>query len=232
VAEKHGCSVVRETVRDVAYRAGTVDIATHQGATIHAGRVLVAAGAFTNLTPLLDRRLALTLKSETVILARVSGAEMERLRALPSLLYEVDTPELEGIYSTCPVEYPDGRCYLKMGCNLPDDIYFDDDLGAIQRWFRSGDSDAHIARMLGALRTIMPGLLVEECIARRCILTRTAGHGNPYVGQIGDRAYVAVGNGWSAMASDSIGRVACHLMLEGAVPEGYEAETLGPVAAD
>ena len=178
-------------------------------------------GAFTNFSPLLQNKLALTLKSETVILAEIHPYEAQRLRKLPSLLYEIDEPSLEGIYAIRPIEYSDGRFFLKMGCNLPDDITFTT-LEEIQTWFRSGNSDDHIYKMLAALMAIMPNLRVGDCVSKRCILTRTTSHGNPYIGQINDHLTVAIGNGYSAMCSDGIGHVAAHLMMNNLFPANYD----------
>jgi sarcosine oxidase len=86
--------------------------------------------------------------------------------------------------------------------------------------------------MRRALSTIMPRVRFDDCITKRCILTRTASHGNPYIGQIDDQLYVAIGNGWSAMCSDAIGRVAAHLMREGEFPEGCRSVDFEPVFAE
>ncbi len=75
----------------------------------------------------------------------------------------------------------------------------------------------------------MPGLAVEDCHSKRCILTRTHRHGNPYLGRVDERMTVAVGNGWSAMASDAMGRVATHLIRHGVLPDGYPPGAFEPV---
>jgi sarcosine oxidase len=172
--------IVRETVGEVAYGPGKVSIRTHDSNLFEAKKVLLASGAFTNVTNLSHRRPALILKSETIILARIGDSEAQRLKDMPSLLYEVNVPEMEGIYCIGPVRYPDGDDYIKMGCNLPQDIYFEN-LKDIQDWFRSGASDTHIPVMLAALKALMPSVTIEDCISKRCILTRTRKHGNPYV---------------------------------------------------
>ncbi len=136
VIERRGGIVIRDCVTELRDGPGAITIVTAGGTRLQARQVLVAAGAFTNLTRLVSRPPALILKSETVILARVSAAEAARLRALPSLLYEIDTPEVEGIYATPPLRYPDGRHYLKMGCNLPADLYF----GRIWKLYGSGSA--------------------------------------------------------------------------------------------
>ncbi|MEO6167340.1 MAG: FAD-binding oxidoreductase, partial [Chitinophagales bacterium] len=229
VFEKNGGDVFRDTVNGISLGNEVVEISTYEGNTYAGKKVVLAAGAFTNFSNLIDRRLDLVIKSEIVILAQVKKKEAERLSALPSLLYEIDTAEVEGIYSTQPIQYPDGNYYLKMGCNLPTDFFFDDDLEKIQQWFRNGDSDSQVEKMLDALLTIMPKLKVGNCISKRCLLPRTAKHKNPYIGKIHDRLFITAGNGWSAMCSDGVGNVAASLVINGKFPDGYAAEDFEPV---
>ena len=151
------------------------------------------------------------------------------MSSLPSLLYELDTPELEGIYSVQPVLYPDGNYYLKIGCNLPEDIYFENDLEEVQQWFRAGDSKSNEKKILGALQAIMPGLKIESYTSKRCILPRTKGRTNPYIGQIEDRFYVTAGNGYSAMCSDGVGYLMANLIRNGKLPEGFNPEDYEPI---
>ncbi len=222
VFEKNGGTVFRDTVSGVHYTSSGVEVTTYEGNTYYAKKVILAAGAFSNFSNLLEQRLDLLIKSEIVILAKVSASEAIRLSALPSLLYEIDTPEIEGIYSIQPIRYPDGNYYLKMGCNLPEDIYFEGDLQEVQRWFRTGDSDAHVPKMGSALQAFMPNLKVERCLSKRCLLPRPQKHENPYIDKVHDRLFVAVGNGSSAMCSDGVGKLMASLVVDGKFPEGFD----------
>jgi glycine/D-amino acid oxidase-like deaminating enzyme len=229
VFKKNGGTIFNDTVNGVTVNNRRIEITTYQGNIFQAKKVVIAAGAFSNFSNLLPRKLDLVLKSETVLLARLSKGEAERLSTLPSLLYEIDTDDVEGIYLTQPIRYPDGHNYLKMGCNLPDDIFFGDDLTTIQKWFRSGDSAAQIKNMREALQLIMPGMKVDDCITKRCILPRTQKHKNPYIGQIDEQLFVTAGNGWSAMCSDGVGMVMTSLVVHGKFPDGFEAAEYEPV---
>ncbi len=79
----------------------------------------------TNSLNLLEKKLFLRLKSENTIWAKVSKEEAMRLQALPSLLYEIETQEIQNIYLIQPIQYPDGEYYCKIGANMPGDIYFE-----------------------------------------------------------------------------------------------------------
>jgi glycine/D-amino acid oxidase-like deaminating enzyme len=228
VLEKNGGSVVREVVRSLEDGKGSLIVATDER-QFEAQKVLLATGAFTNLSNLVPRPLTLTIKSEIVVLARLTRREAERLQGLPSLLYEIDVAELEGVYSTRPLPYPDGQFYLKIGCNLPEDIFFENNLAAVQAWFRTGNSEAPAGKLRDILRQLMPHLQVEDYHTRRCILTRTTQHNNPYIGRLSDRLFTAIGQGWGASTSNSIGRAASHFMLTGRFPTDYSAEWFHPV---
>ncbi len=219
-----GGTVLRETVVDVARADGMFRVSTREGNFHAAPRVLVAAGSFANLCGLAPKPLALQSKSEVVLLARVSAAQAAALAGLPSLLYEVDDGETEGIYLIQPVQYPDGAWYLKMGCNLPEDIVFER-LEDVQAWFRSGDSDRFIPRLAQTLRALLPDLEVEAYLTKRCIISR-ATHGRPYIGETSQSGLFVAGgcNGYSAMCSDAIGGVAAQLMTQGGLPPGYASD--------
>lgn len=50
--------------------------------------------------------------------------------------------------------------------------------------------------------------------------------------QVDDQLCVAIGNRWSAMCSDAVGRAAAYLMREGECPEGCRADDFEPVFAE
>jgi glycine/D-amino acid oxidase-like deaminating enzyme len=229
VFEKNDGTVFRDTVTALEFTKGIAEVTTRKGDRYQARKIILATGAFSNFSGVLEKRLDLTTKSEVVILASVSKEEAFRLSTLPSLLYEIDIPEYEGIYSTQPIQYPDGNFYLKMGCNLPGDMYFGSDLREVQHWFRKGDSNRHLTKMKEALMTFMPNLKIEGCLSKRCILPRTKKHENPYIGQVHEGLYITTGNGWSAMCSDGAGQLMASLVINGKIPEGFNSGDFEPI---
>lgn len=229
VFEGKGGKVYRDTVIRVNKTGGRYALGTATGLEFSTDKVLVAAGAFSNFNNLLPRPLDLELKSETVLLAQVDEEETQRLSRLPSLLYELDTGEVEGIYLVRPVQYPDGKYYLKMGCNLSTDITFAS-LGQVQEWFRHGDTGANEKTLLKTLLQILPGLKAIGHKAKRCIISRTR-HRLCYIGHGGmENIFVAAGgNGYSAMCAESLGEVAAHFVRHGQVPPEYPANSFEPV---
>lgn len=227
--EENNGTVIRDTVVNIAHIGTEYLVETSEGSSYFAHRILLAAGSFINYFNLLPKKLSLVIKSEVVLLARLNETDAENLSNIPSLLYEIDNGEVEGIYLVRPLKYPDGEWWLKMGCNLPEDILFDD-ITQVQHWFRQGDSDQYIPRMKDALMSIMPRIKPVDFQTKRCIINRSV-HGRPYIGESSEQGlFVASGcNGYSAMCSDAIGFVISYLMKEGIFPEGYRSADFEPV---
>lgn len=229
VCKKNGGTVISDTVVEVKPVHDIFQVTTAKKNIYNAKKVLLAPGAFANFLQLLQQKLWLQLKSETIVLAKVSAEEAERLSQLPSLLYEITTDELDEIYLIRPIQYPDGNYYLKMGCNLTADNYFGT-LEEVQQWFRNGDSEMNLPVLKKTLHEVMPHLQVQDYIAKRCIITYTK-HRKQYIGETNCKGlYIATGgNGYSAMCSDALGNIASHVVLENSFPAGYCADDFMPV---
>lgn len=228
---KSGGVINTNTVVNIVQTSSGVQIITNEGYSYNSKKVLIAAGAFSNFSGLMQRPVYLELESETVLLAEVEEAEAQRLSKLPALLYEIETELLNGIYLVRPTLYPNGKYYLKIGCNLAQDLNFNS-LDKIQNWFRNGDSDSNIPVMKKVLHSIMPNLKVISYSTKRCIVTRTK-HRHYYIGNT-DRpnVYIATGgNGFSAMCSDELGRVTSHFAQHELMPEGYSKKSFIPIYA-
>jgi glycine/D-amino acid oxidase-like deaminating enzyme len=221
-AERQGTTILRETVIGLEERKGLFTAVTREGNRYSASQVLVATGSFANHLDILPRKLHLKSKGETVLLVRTDGSTTNALAGLPSLLYEMNEPGMEGIYLLPPVAYPDGNSYLKIGCNFPEDPVFEH-LEQIRDWFIEGDSDRFAPRLIRALSTLMPGLPIGDYMTKRCIVSYTPDR-RPFIGEAGTKGLFVAGgcNGYSAMCSDAIGRVASDLMLNGSMPFGLE----------
>ncbi len=226
---KNNGTIINEIAQEIIHEKDCLKIVTGAGNILESKKVLIAAGAFTNSLNLLDRKLDFKLKSETTIWAKVSEEEAMRLNKLPSLLYEIDTPEIQNIYFIQPVKYPDGNYYCKMGANVPADIYFDN-LEDIQNWFRKADNNGNLKILEKSLLTLLPRIKVEEFTTKKCIITRTP-HGKPYVGRLNKNGlFVAAGgNGYGAMCSDALGKIASHLLIENTFPREYDEIDFLPV---
>ncbi|HEU4413065.1 MAG TPA: FAD-dependent oxidoreductase [Polyangiaceae bacterium] len=214
VAEAQGAAVLRETVSSVRDRGDRVAVRTREGNAYEARKVLLAMGAYTSAFDALPRKLAMRVKSETIILARLPAREVERLRGMPSMIYEVNAPPVDTLYMLPPILYPDGEYYLKMGCNTAFDRY-PSTADEMNRWVRSGDSDGAKEAMAAIMREVIPGLEATSFGTKRCLISYTADVW-PYVDRVAERIFVATGgNGMGAKSSDAIGKLAAELVFRG-----------------
>jgi sarcosine oxidase len=231
IGAQNGATIVREEVHSVFPQTNGVTVITQSGQQFRANRVLLTTGAFTNCYDLLERKLALRVKTETVLLAEVPESEVARLQDMPTLGYEIDSPALDGIYLTPPLCYPDGRFYIKLGCNTATDETLSD-LSAMQKWMGSGRPDGMPTEMLQALLTFMPGLDVRSWLGRPCLVSYTP-HFKPFVDQLSEQTFIATGgNGSSAQCSDMLGCLAANLVLDQLWPDPFARHDFRVIYAD
>ena len=196
-------------------------IKTHSGQSYFAKQVLVAAGAFTNYFNLIPRPLKFENKSEVVIMGRLSQDDYLQMRNMPSLLFEIDVQEFDGIYLTAPTVAPDGSYILKMGMNQKLDLNLDEQT-AMDEWFSGEKYQTFAPNLERELRKLFPTVSFLGTELKRCVISRTFTE-NPYIGEVDSGLYVAHGcNGYSAMSSDAQGRQAAALMSSGMFDEGYK----------
>jgi sarcosine oxidase len=222
IFEKQGGAIITDTVIHLSpTNDDTFMLKTASGQTYFTQKVVVATGSFMNHLDLLPQKLQLKTKSEVVLLVKIEEKMLDYYANMPSLLYEIDEDETEGIYMLPPVQYPDGHFYLKIGANSPDDLFFED-LEAIQNWFRVGNDAQYAPALIRAIQKILPNLNLENVLTKKCIISRTE-HGRPYIGETQQKGLFVAGgcNGYSAMCSDAMGKVAAHFVQNNVLPEGY-----------
>ena len=119
------------TVDALHQSAGYVEVRTDVGQTYQPDKVLLATGGFSSAKHLLPRPLKITVHARTIVLMEVNATEVARLHGMPSLIYK---PRMPHCYILPPIQYPNGKYYLKIGGGDPDDptLYS----LAEQGWFR------------------------------------------------------------------------------------------------
>ncbi len=184
------------------------------GTVLAAGKVLLATGAFTGTPGLLERRLALRIKTETVLFAELGGPEADRLAGIPPFHYSVVDGSVADVYVAPPTTYPDGSVLLKWGANTVADRWLGS-VAEVRSWYRGGDSDGAITMMRPSMEATFPGLRPMAWHSHRCAITYT-NHALPYIDAlVPGSTYLAVGgNGRSAKWAEPLGALAASLVAE------------------
>ena len=213
IARNGGAHVVRETAVSLKPQQTHFEIKTDKGSEIKAAKVLISAGGWTQF--LLGQDLGLIPKPRTILLARLSTEEAERLKGLPSMIFSGETvnPAIEGFYALPPILYPDGHVYLKIGTGLKDlDIpERSDDLNA---WFQGEGSKIEAEGLKDELFRAVKNLKAESLHVKPCVTTYTPSR-EPLLEEIESNLFVATGGcGAAAKSSNEIGRVAAEMVIE------------------
>lgn len=211
VARQQGAEVRDVAVDGVEHLpGGGWLVRTAAGEALEAEQVVIAAGPHADELagtpqPLID------VVAETVVLARVSAAEQERLAELPSII--VDGAD-DHLYIVPPTDYPDGHVYVKLGATRHDRWAL---LPEERREWMTGTAHLHDLDWLRSLLLgVLPGLQVEAWATKPCLIPDTPTK-LPYL-EITDQGLVMAvgGNGYAAKSADAIGALAAGLVMEGA----------------
>ena len=216
VGRRDGATIRRTSVEELERVGGIFRLRCADGSWVEADRVLLATGPYLN--DLVPRRLAARVVPEAVVLGRVAPREAARLADLPSMIFLPDQPEYEDVYVVPPTEYPDGHAYVKIGGSIVG-------VGSLETadekraWMAGSSANRELPRLRTMLETVLPRVAFEAFSAKPCLITDTA-HDLPYVDQVEDGLFVAVGgNGHAAKSSDAIGALASGLVATGEWPD-------------
>lgn len=212
VAEKHGASIIRDTVVAVKESKDGVEVRSVQGKTYQARTVLIATGAYTN--SLLERPLALIPIARTILLAEVPAREVDHFREMPTLIAWLpeDAP-IASIYLLPPLQYPDGRYYLKIGGGDSRQPLLT--VQSLTAWFHSEGSQMLGQTLKAVLLSLLPRLKPTCFQTKPCVTTHTSS-GYPFLDAVTARIFVAAGGcGYAAKSSNEIGRLAAQLVAQG-----------------
>lgn len=184
--------------------------------------MLLATGPYLN--HLAPDRLAARVMPEAVVVGRVSPEEAGRLSDLPSMIYLPADP-YKDVYVVPPTRYPDGNWYVKIGGSIPDAAALET-VEETREWMSGSDADDQLVWLQTMLESVLPGVPFASFAAKPCLITDTA-HGLPYVDEVEERLFVAVGgNGHAAKSADAIGGLAADLVMAGE----WQDDVLDPLA--
>ena len=210
-----GVTFLRDEVTGMRSGPQQIALDMRSGETLHANRVLVATGAYTNASNLLRHNLAISIRAAMTMVSEVAPG---RGISYPSTLYAKTDGETDfwGLLMP-PITYPDGRSYIK----TMDGYYGAMPLTGFEElgnWSRSDGHVDHHAVLKRALREVFPSLDVLSTRFQPCLITDTNSY-YPYIDMVDDRIGIVVGgNGKAAKSSDEIGRLAAEMMRTGDWP--------------
>jgi sarcosine oxidase len=211
VAAQQGTQVIPAIVHSVQQVDGHVAVRTEAGETYRAAHVLVATGGFSNTKQLLPRRLETAVYARTIVLFELDNAAVTRLRGMPSIIHKPQDVS-ERCYILPPIQYPDGKYYLKIGGDTDDPTL--QSLEALTAWFRSSGRAAAADALTHRLQSIVPDVRPLSIHTDTCVTTHTP-TGNLYIDKLpGGRVGILTGgNGSAAKSADEIGRIGALMML-------------------
>lgn len=212
-AEQLGAEIIEGYVARLETTADGVRVDMADGEEITAERVLIATGAYAAFDALSPVPLPLKTNKHTVVLIEVSQeAAGGELKNMPSVMSQPPGDRI-GTYTLPPLQYPDGKFYLKIGIEGPRPPV--DSMDALNAWFRTGDDADLNTQLIQELATIMPSLDTSNWAWLACITTDTPDR-RPVIGLIEDgKICLQVGgNGYAAKSGDALGELGASLLLE------------------
>jgi sarcosine oxidase len=188
---------------------------------IRARRVLATTGAFTNYNNILPSgcKLDISVFTEPNLMFEVSKEDIQRLHTMPAVVI-VDPNdagnENTSSYLVPPIEYPDGRTYIRIGSGMQPIVEQLFSLEDMRQWYIRQEINPPQYKFLYELLTaLLPYIQPVSIRQASCIIEKTPSH-YPYIGQVNDDSsyHVAVGgNGHGARGSDEIGKIAADMLL-------------------
>lgn len=211
LASNAGAQHITDTVVDVVQTATGFCVHTADELQITCARVLVAAGAFSNFNNLLPSPIDVTVKSEVIVLGKVTPTDAAQLGKYPTVKFMNDPGDLESIYMVPPVQYPDGCYYIKMGANTTHDVFFTR-LEDVQRWFETDPDQVFLSMFEAQLRALWPDVAFTAVHTAPCVITRTPSSA-PLIEHVANGLFIATaGNGGGAKGSDAWGELAADVI--------------------
>jgi sarcosine oxidase len=187
-------------------------VTTATGLQISGDAVIVAAGAFVNR--LVEKPLPIHVFARTILFWEVSAEQVKQLAGMPTAVIEARSGREP--YLLPPIQYPDGKYYLKIGGD-PVDRPVEGE--AISEWFRGTGSPEVQAHLEAILQALMPKVRPLSRHRQACVVTFTD-RDRPLIDRISDRITVATaGCARGAKASDELGRLAMDCLMGQGDPE-------------
>lgn len=224
-----GVDLVRDEVVSLGHLGDGVELHGAGGSVWTADRAVLAVGAATNASGLLARPLVTPTFGATVVLAEVEGPDAVEMPTMMMVKAREGETVFGGIVMA-PVEYPDGRWYLKVsGSSLLANPL--DSREEIAAWVRTGGDVRDVDETRDLLAELLPETTFRDFRVRPCLVCATATD-RPYIDWVDERTVVLVEGERGAMAADEIGRLASGMALSGRWTDTIPHEVFAAVWAE
>ena len=224
-----GANLVRDEVVSLAHVGDGVELHGAGGLVWTADRAVLAVGAATNASGLLERALVTPTFGATVVLAEVEGPDAVDMPTMMMVKARGGETVFGGIVMA-PVEYPDGRWYLKVsGSSLLANPL--DSREEIAAWVRTGGDVRDLDEARDLLAELLPETTFRDFRVRPCLVCATTTD-RPYIDWADERTVVLVEGERGAMAADEIGRLASGMALSGRWTDTIPHEVFAAVWAE
>lgn len=226
IAQKNGSTLYRGTIANIQkdIKSNSWQLQVMQGddtLSVGAKKILITTGAFTNYNNVLppDCNLDISVFTEPNLMFEVNKEDIKKLHNMPAIVIvdpnDVGNENLSS-YLLPPIEYPDGKSYVRIGPGMQPIVEQLSTLEDMRQWYIKQEITIPQHEFLyQLLRNLLPQINPVSIRQASCIIEKTPSH-YPYIGQIIDdpSLHVAVGgNGHGARGSDEIGKLAANLVL-------------------
>ena len=142
---------------------------------------------------------------------------------MPSLSYRPGQDASRFVYFMPPIQYPDGKHYLKIGHSKGE--VMSKDAETLKDWFQ-GDGDPQQAAWLSdTLRKLLPNVDFASLHTRACVTTQSP-TGKQFIDRFEDERFYALlaDNGQCGKSADELGLIVANFVVSGQFPEPYQRD--------
>jgi sarcosine oxidase len=220
--ESLGGAVIDDVVTELDSNSPVLRVRMERG-WVQAQKVVLATGAFANVGGIIPRKISFGVVPHTVVLGEIPSSQLPALKGMPSLSYRTGDDPMRFVYFLPPIQYPDGKHYVKIGHSKGDSMA--NDAESLIRWFQSDGDPQRIEWLVETLHNLLPEVTFNSLHSRSCVTT-TSPTGMQFIDRFDDQRIYALlaDNGQCAKSADELGYIAASFVKSGRVPSPYNPE--------